>query len=201
MTTAQAGSEIRGAVPSRPMLGLVPGRDCGTCSMCCKVFRVVEVDKAAGQWCRHIVQGRGCGIHETRPSVCRTFFCYWLQKDGLGPEWKPDRAKFVIYTEMEGRRLVVASDSAAPLAWRNQPYYAQFKRWAAQGAAANRQILVFNGTRATAVLPDRDLDLGTVDVGDEVIYHVVQGRIEVEHRKGEPPSLVPQAGEGVTAKP
>lgn len=176
---SQAGPE-----PSALAPGLVPGRGCGTCSMCCKVFRVVEVDKAPGQWCRHIVHGRGCGIHATRPGVCRTFFCFWLQNRTLGPEWKPDRAKFVLYTEMEGRRLVVATDGAAPAAWRKPPYYAQFKRWAELGSATNRQILVFHGTRATAVLPDRDVELGVVDVGDRVIYHVVKGRIEVEHRRG-----------------
>ena len=59
----------------------------------------------------------------------------------------------------------------------------------------NRQILVFHGTRATAVLPDRDVELGTVDVGDRVIYHVVEGRIEVEHRRAAAsPSAL--AGEG-----
>ncbi len=178
-----SGGAETGPVPSAIAPGLVPGRDCGTCSMCCKVFRVVEVDKAPGQWCRHIVHGRGCGIHATRPNVCRTFFCHWLQNERLGPEWKPDRSKFVLYTEMEGRRLVVASDAAAPTAWRKAPYYAQFKRWAALGAASNRQILVFNGTRATAILPDRDVELGTVDIGDLVIYHAVNGSVQVEHRR------------------
>ena len=162
---------------------LVPGRDCGSCTMCCKVFRIPEVDKLPGQWCRHLVQGRGCGIHPTRPSVCRTFFCHYLRNPQLGPEWKPDRAKFVLYTEMGGKRLVVAADAAAPSAWRKQPYYGQFKRWALAGAPSNHQILVFNGTRATAVLADRDEDLGTIDVGDEVIYHPGRGRIDVELRR------------------
>ena len=91
--------------------------------------------------------------------------------------------KFILYIEMGGKRMVVAADAAAPTAWRKAPYYAQFKRWALAGAGSNHQILVFNGTRATAILPDRDLDLGTVEVGDEVIYHPGQGRIDVELRR------------------
>lgn len=164
---------------------LAPGKSCGTCTMCCKTFAIPEVEKAAGQWCRFVVQGTGCGIHSTRPEVCRLFFCHWLRNPNLGPEWRPDRAKFLIYTEIGGRRLVVAPDAGAPGAWRKQPYYAQFKRWAALGAPKNHQILVFNGKRASAVLPDRDVDLGIVEVGDEVIYRSAGGRIEVDHiRKG-----------------
>ena len=160
---------------------LAPGKACGSCAMCCKVFAIPEVEKTTNQWCRHVVQGKGCGIHPSRPSVCRLFFCHWLRNPNLGPEWRPDRAKFLIYTELGGRRMVVAPDVGTPGAWRREPFYAQFKRWAVAGAAANHQILVFNGKRATAVLPDRDVDLGTVEVGDEVIYSPKNGRIEVDH--------------------
>ncbi len=149
--------------------------------MCCKVFAIPEVEKGVNQWCRHVVQGSGCGIHPTRPEVCRLFFCHWLRNPNLGPEWRPDRAKFLIYTEMGGRRMVVAPDAGAPTAWRKEPFYGQFKRWAAAGAASNHQILVFHGKRATAVLPDRDVDLGLVEVGDDVIYRLKNNRIDVEH--------------------
>jgi hypothetical protein len=163
--------------------GLVPGRTCGTCAMCCKVFAIPELDKGVAQWCRHVVPGRGCGIHPTRPETCRRFFCHWLRNPHLGPEWQPNFAKFLIYTEAGGRRMVVAPDVGAPTAWRRQPYLAQFKRWAQVGAASNHQILVFNGKRATAILPDREQDLGIVEVGDEVIYRSTGGRIEIEHRR------------------
>ena len=162
---------------------LVPGRACGTCAMCCKVFAIPEVEKGSQQWCRHVVQGRGCGIHATRPTVCRQFFCHWLRNPHLGPEWKPDRAKFLLYTEMGGKRLVVAPDAGSPHAWRKEPFYVQFKRWAVAAAASSNQILVFNGKRATAILPDRDVDLGVVEVGDDVITRLVSGRVEVEHRR------------------
>ena len=166
-----------------PHDGLVPGRMCGSCAMCCKVFAIPELDKGVQQWCRHVNQGHGCGIHVMRPVTCRLFFCHWLRNPHLGPEWKPDRAKFLIYTEAGGRRMVVAPDAGAPAAWRREPYYAQFKRWALVGAPSNHQILVFHHKRATAILPDRDVDLGTVEVGDEVVYRMTGNRIEVDHRK------------------
>ena len=162
--------------------GLVPGRSCGTCALCCKVFAIAELDKGVQQWCRHVVQGQGCGIHAERPETCRLFFCHWLRNPHLGPEWQPNRARFLIYIEAEGRRMVVAPDSGAPSAWRREPYYAQFKRWALAGARNNHQILVFNGRRATAILPDRDQDLGIVEVGDEIFYRISDARIDVDHR-------------------
>lgn len=165
---------------------LVPGRACGSCTLCCKVFRIPEVDKLPGEWCRHVVQGGGCGIHATRPDVCRTFFCHYLRNPNLGPEWKPERSRFVLYTEVGGRRMVVAADQAAPTAWRKAPYYAQLRRWAALGLQHDRQVLVFNGKRATAVLPDRDHDLGTVEVGDEVLYHPGANGVRVELRRRSP---------------
>ncbi len=105
-----------------------------------------------------------------------------MRNGALGPDWRPDRAKFVMYTEMEGRRLVVVPDVGAPTSWRRMPYYAQMKRWAALGAPRNNQLLVFNGDRATAVLPDRDVDLGTVRLGDHIVYRGTGHRIEVDHR-------------------
>ena len=166
-----------------PATGLAYGKDCGSCTLCCKVFRVPEVDKVAGEWCRHVVPGGGCGIHASRPTVCRTFFCHYLRNPHLGPEWKPERAKFVLYTEMGGRRMAVVCDDVAPLAWRNAPYYPQLKRWAALGIDRDHQVLVFNGKRATAVLPDRDHDLGRVEVGDEVIYRPGPRGVDVELRR------------------
>ena len=49
-----------------------PGRECGSCTLCCKVYDVPAVDSVAGQWCRHTKQGRGCAIHATRPDLSIT---------------------------------------------------------------------------------------------------------------------------------
>jgi hypothetical protein len=162
---------------------LVPGRSCGSCSMCCKVFRVPEFEKPAGQWCRHTVHGKGCAIHETRPQVCRAFFCHWMRNAGLDDAWRPDRSKLVLYTEAGGRRLVVIVDASSPRAWTKDPYYPQLKRWAAAAVAADHQLVVFHGMQATVILPDRDVPVGTVAVGDEIFIHRRAGQFEVEVKR------------------
>lgn len=174
------------ATPAESPPALVAGRTCGSCAMCCKVFAIPELDKGVQQWCRHVARGAGCAIHPTRPSVCRQFFCHWLRDPRLGPDWRPDRAKFLLYTETGGKRIVVAPDAGSPTAWRREPYYAQLKRWAVAGASSNHQVLVFNGKRATAILPEDDLDLGIVEVGDEISYHWQNGRVQVLHTRASP---------------
>ena len=54
---------------------------------------------------------------------------------------------------------------------------------AGDGAARTHRILVFKDARATAVLPDRALDLDPISIGDESIFHVIRARPEVEHRR------------------
>jgi len=57
---------------------VVPGRECGSCTLCCKVYYIAELGKAAGKWCQHCTPGKGCMIHETTlPSQCATFNCLW----------------------------------------------------------------------------------------------------------------------------
>ena len=43
------------------------GRTCGACGMCCKVYKMPEMKKDAGQWCRHYCSGKGCEIYVARP--------------------------------------------------------------------------------------------------------------------------------------
>jgi hypothetical protein len=147
---------------------VVPGRHCGSCSLCCKVLDVPELQKPPGEWCKHMAPGRGCAMHEVRPFVCRAFYCEWIIARGLGPEWKPDKARFVLVKR--GRRLTAHVDRGVPGAWQKAPYYENFKSWAADGARQDpmHRVDVMIGQRLIVVLPDRDVDLGTVAEGDEV---------------------------------
>src|SRR5258707_4525960 len=89
------GPDSRDAEPGVEV-ALVPGRSCGTCSMCCKVYSIRELSKPAGRWCVHAVRGAGCAIHPNRPRSCRDFFCSWLVDPNLGPGWKPEVSRFVL---------------------------------------------------------------------------------------------------------
>ncbi|HVL73869.1 MAG TPA: hypothetical protein VM434_18510 [Beijerinckiaceae bacterium] len=161
-----------------------PGRACGTCTLCCKVYDVPSLDKKMGVWCRHCLPGRGCGIHETRPDHCRAFHCLWMTETWLGPEWKPEKSKMVLTLDPATRFLMVQVDPGSAAAWKREPYYGQLKQWAAAGLAERRHVVVFLNTSATVVLPDRDVPVGTIGPGDRITVRerlTAQGpRLEVE---------------------
>lgn len=151
---------------------VVSGRACGTCGLCCKVVSIAELGKPAGEWCRHCLPGRGCGIHATRPYVCRGSYCEWMICKGLGPEWKPERSKFVLFKTNGGRRLTAHVDPGYPSAWRKSPYYENFKQWAREAAQQTPEMHVVDvmiREHSIVILPDRDVDLGIVGTDERVV--------------------------------
>ncbi len=146
-----------------------PGRDCGTCTLCCKVYDVPSLAKPAGRWCQHCLPGRGCGIHETRPQHCRSFFCLWMTDATMPPEWKPERSKFVLTVDPVSRFLNVQVDPGAPGAWRAHPYYAKLRELAAQLLPEQRFVMVFVNKTATVLLPDKEVALGVIGDSDRLI--------------------------------
>ena len=147
----------------------VPERRCGACSLCCKLAQVDELDKPAGVWCRHCAPGRGgCTIYETRPNVCRNWACSWIVDSRLGAEWYPLTSKMVLYIEDSGKRLGVLVEPSHANAWRREPYYSQLKHWSREAVEARRQIVVFIKKRVIVILPDRDVDLGDLETGEQI---------------------------------
>jgi hypothetical protein len=142
-------------------------RECGECTLCCKLMGVGELKKPAGTWCTHCTGG--CSIYETRPQECRDFVCAWLESHALDERWKPSRCKFVVFAEPGSVNLKVSVDPARPDAWRKEPFYAWFKAWVRQRIAQGGKVVVMNGKRAVAVLPDRDVDLGECNDDDRVV--------------------------------
>jgi hypothetical protein len=150
---------------------IVPGRACGTCSLCCKVLSISELAKPAGQWCTHCRKGKGCGIYATRPFVCRGAYCEWMISKGLGPEWKPEQAKFALFKTNGGRRMTAHVDPGYPAAWRRSPYYENLKAWAVQAVQKTPDmdlVDVMIGEHVIVILPDRDVDLGIVAANEVV---------------------------------
>lgn len=76
-------------------------RSCGPCSACCTVLRVDELRKPAGVDCEHQRAGGGCGIHASRPPICRAYHCLWLQ-GGLEDDERPDRTGGIVDLEAVG---------------------------------------------------------------------------------------------------
>jgi hypothetical protein len=152
-----------------PLPHLVPGRACGTCMMCCKVPAIEEFAKPPGVWCRHAVSGKGCAIYADRPGCCRAFYCSWMQDASFGPEWKPEKSKFVVYWQRNGANLQIAVDPSFPNAWTRAPYHARIRGWVTERAERGQFVFVRIGMRMIALLPDRDVDLGRVEGTDEIV--------------------------------
>ena len=151
--------------------GPVQGRECGSCTLCCKVLHFADIDKPAGKWCQHVAQGRGCSIHATKPDVCRVYHCEWMLNPSLGPEWKPDRARFVMGTYPGTTALAVWLDPGAQGAWLKEPYYSMIKHWARIALINNTDVMVLNGNRVTVVLPTGNADLGPLETGDNIVVY------------------------------
>jgi len=167
---------------------VVPGRACGTCTLCCKVAAVEEIGKPNGVWCSHCKSGRRCTIYDQRPPSCRSFYCQWMLERGLGPEWKPERAKFAMVRTEGGRRLTALVDPGFPSAWRRAPYYENLKQWALEASRRAPQVYLVDiliGQRSIVILPDRDMDMGMLapDEGLHVAYRNTESGLTIEVSK------------------
>jgi len=128
--------------------------------MCCKVIRIVELEKPAGVWCRHASPGHGCSIYADRPTPCQVFRCVWLDQPETPEALKPERTKVVLASNET--KLIAHCDPADPTAWRREPMYSFLKRQSWPGAGS-RPVLVVVGRRIWLITPAADHDLGEVD--------------------------------------
>ncbi len=136
-------------------------RACGPCTLCCELPPIQPLNKPANTLCRHAVRNGGCGIYETRPAVCRAFYCYWTQIPELGgEEWRPDQCHFYV-NQFDELTLMIMVDPAHPDAWRQEPYYNQIKYWSRAVLEKNAGVFVSIGERMIAVFPEEDLETGS----------------------------------------
>ena len=174
---------------------VVPGRSCGSCTLCCKLFDVPEVPATAGKWCRHCDPGKGCRIYDTRPQACRKFFCGWMVSPGLGAEWKPERSKMIVLLHVAGETfwLNVHVDESYPSAWRRPDIYKRLKQIASSNPAVGNRIKVVVrvqiGRRHIIILPDRDIDAGLVTADEELVVTARDGLVSVQRERRQPTPL------------
>lgn len=146
-----------------------PGRSCGKCSLCCNMLAVAEIDKPANVWCKHCQPGRaegGCTIHESRPTICRGYYCGWLLSSTVGDEWYPLRSRMILSLAPIDNVLTctVTVDPRFPGMWKQRPYYEQLKQMAHSGlrvASAAEILLVMvrcNG-RVWLLMDDADVEV------------------------------------------
>lgn len=104
---------------------LVPGRDCGSCSLCCILPDIAELDKTANEPCRHCLPGGGCDAYDVRPKTCRDFFCLWRTDPALAAHWQPQVAGMMVYEQ--GAQVTVLVDPASEQKWREEPYLSELQ--------------------------------------------------------------------------
>jgi hypothetical protein len=80
---------------ARPTEGDIMTKSCGSCSLCCKLVPVAEIEKPRNTWCPHCTKP-GCAIYDDRPRGCRQWNCYWLLKDDWPAELEPRRCHVVV---------------------------------------------------------------------------------------------------------
>lgn len=96
---------------------IAANRTCGSCTLCCKLLEVHEIEKPANEWCTQCSTKAGCAIYGSRPHACIDFECLWLR--GLGPdELRPDRSKVVMNASKDHKSIVLHVDPSRPDAWR-----------------------------------------------------------------------------------
>jgi hypothetical protein len=155
-------------------------RQCGACTLCCKVLGNAELNKPLGDWCTHCLPGQGCAIYADRPHECRKFTCAWLGDDNLGEEWYPKKSKIVLTYESD--RIVAHVDPGTPDAWRKQPYFTVLNQMMQDGLANGRLVYAAINEHHILLLPDRQEDLGVLAGQDEVALAVVRKGAGLEYQ-------------------
>jgi hypothetical protein len=168
-------NDLGRVIRNEPKLGApverkpVPGRSCGTCTMCCKLYPVPPMDKPSNVWCKACSPGKGCGIWETRPQFCRDFHCHYILDADVGDDWRPDICKFIMNFQTSNM-LYVKVDPANRLAWKEEPYYSVLKRLSEKFIAAGGHILVGDGRDAICITPSEDVVVARY--GEPTKFHV-----------------------------
>lgn len=164
-----------------PDIALVPGRACGACAVCCTLMAIdkPEIQKEAGVTCRHCKSG--CAIYETRPGLCREYFCGWRQLSILDDSWRPDRSG--VFTELEevngvtGIKLVLAGN---PLKTIRQPWFIDFVM---QGVRGNIPLVM--GLPGPRGFQGASVDLNTREMlaACGVSRSAVKAELEIELKR------------------
>jgi hypothetical protein len=151
------------------------GRECGDCTLCCKVMAIEQISKPASFWCPHCKPGRGCQIYPERPGECRSFKCLWLLNERLDERWRPSISKLVLTTSEDG--IEVRCDPGFPDAWRKEPFRGEIQQWAVSGETRDVTVVVVVGRKMILVTSDREFDLGVVNPDQRIVRELEGARV------------------------
>ncbi len=173
-----------------------PTKICGSCSLCCKVMLVEELQKPQGVWRGHFKGGVGCSIHDSHPYSCGVFQCLWILSPTMPIQARPDRLKVVMEIDDGGKRILARADPDHPGAWRQPLVYGQLKQWARDGWPHGRTVWAMVNRHMWLISPNEhaDVDVGVTDPRSPFVYQQgPDGRVSV--------TVLPPLAEGETYDP
>ena len=119
-------------------------RECGSCTACCEVMIVPELNKPAHKMCQYA--DGGCTMYQDRPPTCKDWNCLWLRGEFRDRD-RPDKIGFVPWLMpnsllREWGHTVVA--------------FRELKEGATVLAAAEKIIKKYNRNKISVVVIRRD---------------------------------------------
>jgi hypothetical protein len=119
-------------------------RQCGDCTLCCRLLPVGSLKKKANEACRHL-HSKGCRIYDMRPTDCQLWSCRWLTGESTENMPRPDRCGYVIdmmpdavMVNDRGEKTlaeVVVVWASSETCWQNERFYEWVDRCATDGKA------------------------------------------------------------------
>ncbi|MGX5664622.1 hypothetical protein ACWKW9_01495 [Rhizobium daejeonense] len=130
----------------------VKERACGSCTLCCYLPDIDELDKPANTFCQHCIAGTGCSAYEKRPATCRDFLCAWMSDALLDDAWEPSRCHMMVYRQ--GKQITVLVDPEHPEVWMREPYRDRLHAWAREARAEGGYVIVYAGDALSVIAGD-----------------------------------------------
>lgn len=121
-------------------------RECGGCTSCCKLLGIDELAKPQDEWCKHCNIGVGCKIWhgEGYPPSCKVYQCLWLQQETIPERWRPDKAKAVMGTTVDGNNMAIYARTKT---LSDSPV--KFRDWVIDIVLAKVSVLIIAGDSRT----------------------------------------------------
>jgi hypothetical protein len=104
---------------------------CGSCTLCCKVKSISELNKPMHTWCPNCDKSKGCRIYDTpeKPASCTAYTCLWYATQSfedptrrLPLHFRPDHTKVVVDVpgNMDNPAAIFWIDPSYPGAMRSE---------------------------------------------------------------------------------
>jgi len=75
--------------------------ECGECTVCCTLSVVKELNKEAGETCKHCISNKGCGIYGEHPQECKDFECAYIESGVKNIDLRPDKCDVMFFRKTD----------------------------------------------------------------------------------------------------